>query len=292
MVPSSEDVVRFVAMRDPQRLGPPGTLWAPVYSPAAPTGLHQAPRAAHGVAACGVLADKGKVSPSGRLRCAGQPLQADDARSRLEAAADGRRQICQAGGQREFPGQVREPIRGPEPQARVARHLTRALVPAVPRRQQFPRSRPAAGPGTVLTVVAEQAFPFPAFGVKREIVRLTPAIMSACSCYWVRKFHWLVIRPEIGLGTLRASLLPCSCGGKIEHERLVVHWTIVVVDVDGFGYQAAPMPSRWRSCWPVSRDAGSVRPRGISLHDCGHQNHRNAGFFARGPFASVLVTGE
>jgi len=225
MAPSSEYVFGFVAIRDPQRSVPPGTLWVPAYNPAAPTEFHQAPRIVHGIAARGAITDRdisadsqqhqfvaafqdapevlcvldrelirsldrhgrlvgithGKVPSSGRLRGAGQPLLASDARGRAQATDNGRRQIRQAGAQRaqgqqdrrigqvcadhkpsghtEFPGLVREHIHRPELQARVARHHARAPVPAVPTGSSSPRSPPAAGPATVITVRHKSELP-------------------------------------------------------------------------------------------------------------------------------------
>lgn len=52
---SSGEVFGLVAMRDPQRRVPPGTLWAPACNLVTPV-FRQAPRAAHGIAALGTVA--------------------------------------------------------------------------------------------------------------------------------------------------------------------------------------------------------------------------------------------
>lgn len=55
---SSGEVFGLVAMRDPQRRVPPGTLWAPARNLVTPPEFRQAPRAAYGIAVLGTVADR------------------------------------------------------------------------------------------------------------------------------------------------------------------------------------------------------------------------------------------
>ena len=55
---SSGEVFGLVAMSDPQRRVPPGTLWASACNLVTPPEFRQAPRAAHSIAARGTVADR------------------------------------------------------------------------------------------------------------------------------------------------------------------------------------------------------------------------------------------